>query len=426
MRPALQAAYAGILGAALLPALLRKTLRSGLGALHIVERLAYASLPGGQPVWISAASVGETMAISGLLNSLREAYPRLPFALTYSSEAARAVARERLQLPVFAQPLDFASVERRFFAALRPRLCLLVEQELWPNMLLQATRENIPVVVVNGRLSARSARRHARLRKHTGALFAGLDLVLTQSRADAARFRLLGAPRTIVTGNLKFDTRPDADKVAAGLRLRAQIAAAHPQLPVLLLASTRPSRHGASEEILLLDALKPLLPRCVILLVPRHPERSAQVCALLNRRGVDHMLHSQLNPAALPRVIVGNTLGEMDSYIACADVVFIGASLVRSGGQNLMEPLAQGKPVVTGPYMHNFAELCARACNAGATWQGASATQVAALIEKLLFDEPLRVAAGLAGQRIASQSYGAQARTLEALAPIFSRLDKAA
>ncbi len=421
MRPALQAAYAGLLSVALLPAMLRKTMRSGSGALHIAERFARVELPTDRPIWISAASVGETMAIRGLLDLLRAQYPQLSFFLSYSSEAARKTARDRLNVPVCAQPLDFVAVQKRFFATLKPRLCLLVEQELWPNMLLQAKHQNIPVVVVNGRMSAKSARHHARISKYTRALFASLTLVMAQSRADATRFRFLGAPNVVVSGNLKFDARPDPDKTAAGLLLREQFRTR--DRPVLLLASTRQDTKGNSEEKLLLDALKQILPRCAVILVPRHPERCAQVTQLLESHRIAYTLHSKIKDTAAPAdVIIGDTLGEMDSYIACADVVFIGASLVNFGGQNLMEPMAQGKPVVMGPHMHNFAELCARACRAKAAWQGGDAVEVAGIIDNLLSDPRKCAAAGQAGQTIARQSRGAGVRTMAAIAPILNEI----
>ncbi|MBF2735318.1 MAG: 3-deoxy-D-manno-octulosonic acid transferase, partial [Betaproteobacteria bacterium AqS2] len=343
-----RAAYALVL-ALLLPAYaLAKLRRGGPAALRLRERWGLAP-PAGAAVWANFASLGEFNACKELLLALQQRGHRL--LLTHSAEAARAIAARATGAPVHALPLDFASTMARFVRRQRPRLCLLVEQELWPNLVDQVRRRGAPVAVVNARLSRRTARRHARLFPFTRRLFEGLDLVCAQDADAARRFRALGAPRVEVTGNMKFDRRPDAAKVAEGEALRRRLNEAWPGRPVLLLASTRAHR-GQAEEKLLLDALAPLLAKVVLLLVPRHLERMDEAAKILAGRGLAYSRRSSLAPDARPAAMVlGDTLGSMDCYVACADLVFMGASLVAKGGQNPMEAFVQGKAVLCGPHM---------------------------------------------------------------------------
>lgn len=414
-----RAAYALLL-ALLLPAhALAKLRRGGLAALRLRERWGLAP-PAGAAVWVNFASLGEFNACRDLLLRLRGRGHGL--LLTHSAEAARAIAARDVGAPVHALPLDFAATMARFVRRQRPRLCLLVEQELWPNLIDQVRRRGAAVAVVNARLSKRAARRHARLFPFTRRLFARLDLVCAQDADAARRFRALGAPRVAVTGNMKFDRRPDAAKVAEGRELRRRLRAAWPDRTVVLLASTR-ARGRQAEERLLLDAFAPLLDRIALLLVPRHLERMDEAAELLARRGLAFSRHSSLAPAARPAAVtLGDTLGSMDCYIACADVVFMGASLLPLGGQNPMEAFAQGKAVLCGPHMDNFAVLLRAAEAERAILRCGDAAAAAAACARLAADEPERSAMGQRAAALAQRHGGATERTLALLEPLLARL----
>lgn len=422
MRPAVRALYAAALSAGLVPAAISKARRSGLTGLRLTERLALAHLPNSKPLWINAASVGELTVAEGLLRHLFRQQPNLPVFLTHSAEATRPLALAKLNLRAHALPLDFRSVMRRFLKRLQPRLCLLVEQELWPNLISEAHEAKVPVAVVNGRLPARTARRHARLHRCTKQMFEYLDLVVAQELPDAKRFRFLGAKQVTVSGNIKFDAKPDQAKVKAGHALRQRLQAAHPNLPVILLASTRPGTTGCGEEELLLKELTPKLGQCILILVPRHPERFDEIARLLDKFKIQHARASTLTDTAdLPACLLGDTMGNMDTYIAAADVVFIGASLVNRGGQNLMEAMAQGKPILIGPHTHNFARLTQQATRAGAAIQAADPKGIGTALARLLAQPHNQVAMGQAGLQLAQQAGGAIARTLATMQPLLAR-----
>lgn len=414
-------AYALLLALLLPFHLLSKLRRNGVEGLRLQERLGNVP-PAGAEVWVNFASLGEFNACRALLERLR-ARP-LKLLLTHAAEAVRPLAARALDAPIHALPLDFASIMGRFCSLQRPRLCILVEQELWPNLIRLASRHG-PVAVVNARMSRRAARRHARWGAFTRPMFANLALVCAQDRDDARRFRVLGAPAVQVTGNMKFDRQPDSAKVAQGLRLRERLQEAWPGRPVLLLASTR-ARARIAEERLLLQALAPLLERIVLLIAPRHLERMDGVASMLAQRGAfsrRSILADEARPEAL---VLGDTLGDMDSYIACADVVFVGASLIPLGGQNPLEGCAQGKAVVCGPHMENFASLMHQARAARAVQQCPDADAVAAACAALLQDEPERQAMGERAAALARRYGGATERTLAQLEPLLPPRDESA
>ena len=422
MSPLARAAYACALGGMLLPALARKVGREGWQAVRLAQRLGRrvpAEAVGG--IWLNFASVGELNAVAGLAAELARREPAAPLFATCSSEAAYALSASRLGVAAQVLPLDFAGVMARIYRALAPRLVILAEQELWPNMVAEAKRRKIPVVVVNGRLGAASARRHASWRSLSRELFAALSLVCAADRASARRFRALGAPRVVVCGNMKFDLKPDPAKVAAGAALRERLGADGGARPVVLLASTR-ADGGQSEEALLLDALAPQLSKLNLIVLPRHPHRVAAVAALLRERKLPFARFSELDAGAAPSCVLGDTMGQMATYIAAADVVFVGASLLDLGGQNPMEALAQGKPVVYGPHHANFAELAAAAAAAGALAVAADPAAAAAQLAALAEDPGRRERMGAAAARLAASYGGATARTLGQLEPLLAKI----
>jgi 3-deoxy-D-manno-octulosonic-acid transferase len=294
-------------------------------------------------------------------------------------------------------PYDLPGAIRRFLEHFRPRLGLLMETEIWPNLLAACRDYGVPVLLANARLSEKSATGYRRWRGLAQPAFASLALACAQSDADAARLRALGARRVEVTGNLKFDSAPDEAKGAQGRAWRTQLGR-----PVLLLASTR-----EGEEKLLLDALPDGDGQRLVLLVPRHPRRFDEVAPLAQARR-----SRGESPRAEDRVFLGDTMGEMDFYYAAADVAVIGGSFVGRGGQNLIEACAAGVPVVLGPSMFNFAEATRLALEAGAALQASDARSGMARAIELLADAPRRAAMGASGKKLCEAHRGATRRHL--------------
>jgi 3-deoxy-D-manno-octulosonic-acid transferase len=276
-----------------------------------------------------------------------------------------------------------------------------METELWPNLLAQCSRHGVPVLLANARLSAHSARGYRRWGALARPAIGALAAVCAQTAEDAARLRELGARNVEVTGNLKFDVEPNASQLAAGRAWRAEVAR-----PVVLLASTR----EGEEEMLLAGAGGQTLrsvPHALVLVVPRHARRFDEVARLTQSRRTQAPL-----PAAGDRVHLGDTMGEMFFYYAACDVAVIGGSFAPLGGQNLIEALAAGAPVIVGPHMYNFAEATRLAVAAGAAVQARDARQAMARAAELLADERARRRMSEAGKALCAAHRGATARHL--------------
>jgi 3-deoxy-D-manno-octulosonic-acid transferase len=327
------------------------------------------------------------------VTALRQRYPDHRILFSHMTPTGRATSEalfgddvERVYLPY-----DTPWAQRRFLRHFRPRLGLIMETELWPNLVAACAAARIPLLLVNARLSDKSARNYARFPTLTRQALAGLAAVAAQGEADAARLSALGALDVQVLGNLKFDIEPPAEQVALGARLRALVGAR----PVLLAASTR-----EGEEVLVI--------------VPRHPQRFAEVAALVEARGLSLQRRSAARPVdANTRVWLGDSMGEMFAYYAAADVAFVGGSLLPYGSQNLIEACAVGTPVLLGPSTFNFAAAAADAIEAGAAKQVRDADELLAMAGELLGDAPRRRAMGDAGRAFAERHRGATARTLE-------------
>ncbi|GLS05725.1 3-deoxy-D-manno-octulosonic acid transferase [Chitiniphilus shinanonensis] len=369
--------------------------------------------PGGEaPIWLHAASVGETRAALPLLQALRARYPGRRFLVSCITPTGRATARELLGdgVEIVYLPYDYPGAMKRFLQRYRPALGLVLETEVWPN-LIAACRQGVPLYLVNARLSDKSFRGYARLRPLMAPAFAGFTGILAQHEEDAARLARLGARNVQVTGNLKFDNVPPAEVVQRGYDWRRVLG----ERPVLLLAS---SRDG--EEALWLDALAKLdLPAGLLLvIVPRHPQRFDEVAALLAERGLPTVRRSAWNGSALDpdtRVLLGDSMGEMPAWYALADVAVMGGSLLDFGCQNLIEACAVGTPVLVGPSTFNFAEVVRAAQTAGAAWQGQDANAVAARALRLLRDATRRGRMRAAGLSFAGIHRGATERVLAVL-----------
>lgn len=383
--------------------------------LHVGERLgSYPALPDARPViWIHAVSVGETRAAEPLVAALGDLHPGHRLVFTHMTAAGRATGQalfgDRVTQAYF--PYDTSFGTSRFLDWCHPHFGLLVETELWPNVILRAAARGIPLFLVNARMSEKSALGYARFARMSRNTLRALAGVAAQTAMDAERLAGLGASRVTVTGNIKFDVAVPDTAVERGRELRSLFGESR---PVWVAGSTRDG-----EETLLLAALeRASLPTDTLLvLVPRHPQRFEAVAELLGRRGLQFVRRSDGQPVpAGIFIVLGDTMGEMLAYYAAADIAFIGGSLLPLGGQNLIEPLAVGTPVLIGPSTFNFAEAAREALARGAARQAADADAIAVEAAALLRDPEMRARMRAAGIDLLAAHRGATTRTLDWIA----------
>ena len=365
-------------------------------------------------LWVHSVSVGETMAALPLVRRMKATYPEATILLTHMTASGRAAGRELFGDGVVQAwlPYDVPFAVNRFLAHFHPAAGFLIETELWPNLIGEAHRQNVPVFLVNARMSERSAESYARFSSLTRPMLRRLRGVAAQSSADGARLTGLGAPAPIITGNLKYDVSIPDNALTLGAELRLRFGASR---PVWMAASTRDG-----EEVLLLDAIEraPMPPASLLVIVPRHPHRFAVVAELLRSRGVPFVRRSENRsvPADVG-VVLGDSMGEMSAYYAATDVAFVGGSLLPLGGQNLIEPIALGIPVLIGPHTFNFAEATAGAIAAGAARLVADADEMAHAVCELLSDPSRRKAMGDAARTFHAAHQGAVQRLWNWLRP---------
>ena len=361
-------------------------------------------------VWLHAVSLGETRAAAVLVAGLRRQYPGLRLLLTHGTASGREQGAALLQpgdVQVW-QPWDTPAAVRRFLAHFQPRIGLLMETEVWPQMVAACAKARVPLCLVNARMSEKSAQKARRLRWLSRPAYAGLHRVLAQTEDDAGRLRALGASVQSVTGNLKFDATPDAALLARGRAWHAQSAR-----PVLMFTS---SREG--EEQMLIDALRARpLAGVQWLIVPRHPQRFDAVAALFQAAGFAVSRRSAWpDGPAQADVWLGDSLGEMALYYGLADVALLGGSFAPLGGQNLIEAAACGCPVLMGPHTFNFAQAAEMAQAEGAALRCADLPDALAQAGALVAD-PARLARSRQAALAWSVAHrGATQRTLQALA----------
>jgi 3-deoxy-D-manno-octulosonic-acid transferase len=385
---------------------------------HWGERLGRYDTPASHrlTIQVHAVSVGETRAAEPLVNALLAQWPDCRILLTHMTPTGRATGRELFgrhgeRVVQSYLPYDTEAMVRRFLRHFRPRACILMETEVWPNLVAGCAREGVPVALVNARLSERSLQRSRRLGPLMTEAASAITLVAAQTDADAARIRSLGAPQVAVTGNIKFDVTPPGAALETGAWLRARIGAR----PALLCASTR-----EGEEALILDAWQALGERTagmLLMIVPRHPQRFDEVARLVESRGLRLQRRSSLGPAAAvdADVLLGDSMGEMFAYFAACDCAFIGGSLLPLGGQNLIEAAAVGKPVLVGAHTFNFLQATEEAVADGAALRVADGADLAAQALRLLDDAAARAAMGERALAFATKHRGATARTVELL-----------
>lgn len=402
---------------------------------HIGERFGFAR--GRVPeddaplIWVHAVSVGETRAAQPLIAALMAARPDARVLVTHMTPSGRATSMQLFGDRVLRcyLPYDLPRAVRRFLRAWRPSLGIVMETEVWPTLIDECRLADVPLVLTNARMSARSFKRAARFGAATREVFGGFTRVLAQSPADAERLTALGARNVAVLGNLKFDMATPPELVARGRAWRAAIGAR----PVWVAASTR-----EGEEALVLDAFAALSTQdALLILVPRHPQRFDEVGALVERRGLRCARRSAWGGEPLPaaavtqvaqaplrpdvRVLLGDSMGELGAYYAASDVAFIGGSLLPLGGQNLIEACAVGVPVLIGPHVFNFAQATADAVASGAALQVADPSDLARVLDELFTDHARRVTMSAAAAAFAARHRGATERTvavLEVLLPL--------
>lgn len=379
---------------------------------HVGERFGFyeGAAAAGPWLWVHAVSVGETRAAEPLINGLQQRYPQHRILLTHMTptgrETGNALFGDRVTRCYL--PYDYPGAVARFLDRFRPAIGVLMETEVWPNLIHTAVSHDIPLYLVNARLSERSLRGYQR----TGALardaMRGFRAIAAQTEGDAARLRKLGVERISVTGNLKFDFEVPALQVEQGKILRQPVGAR----PVLLAASTR-----EGEEVLLLDAAQRSgLRNALLVIVPRHPQRFDEVAALVAARGLRMQRRSAGAPVtADTTVLLGDSMGEMFMYYAASDVVLMGGSFLPYGAHSLIEPCALGRPVIIGPSTYNFAEATDAAVVAGAAVRVNDPAEALAVALQLAADPARLQRMGTAGLEFTAAHRGATQRVLTLL-----------
>jgi 3-deoxy-D-manno-octulosonic-acid transferase len=357
---------------------------------HIAERFGnYSVYPDKPVIWLHAVSVGETRATHSLVTRLLAIYPEFQILLTHTTPTGRATSKQLYADRVLRAylPYDYTFAVNGFLQHFRPKLGILMETEIWFNLINACHIANTPLLLVNARMSEKSSKGYARFALLTRTALGNLSAIAAQTSEDAARMTALGAKNVSVMGNLKFDIDPSPSMLELGRKLRAQFGI---NRKVLLAASTR-----EGEEELLLDAVRTIhIPDLLLVLVPRHPQRFSAVESLLERHGFSFQLRSMSHPVpAHIQVVLGDSMGEMFAYYAAADLAFIGGSILPYGGQNLIEACAVGTPVLFGPHMFNFAEASRLAVLAKAAIQVPDVAKLATEAQKLFQnpDELLRM-----------------------------------
>lgn len=390
---------------------------------HIGERFGFGDITKGQRgvVWIHAVSVGEVRAALPLIGQLRATWPKRTILLTCMTPTGRRTARDLLAESILVAylPYDLAWAMRRVMKRIQPAMLIIMETELWPNLIASARQLNVPSFLVNARLSEKSYQRYAKfmpIRAMARDALRSLTSVLAQSSNDAERFRAIGAEHVSITGNMKFDLTIDHEAVTRGATWRAALNGR----AVILLASTRDN-----EELMLVEHFqhisdwspdesnKPLL-----VIVPRHPSRFDDVCMRLENNNLAVMRRSQLRDSNLSEtfaradVLLGDSMGEMQAYYAMCDLAIIGGSFQPLGGQNLIEAAALAKPVIIGPSTFNFSDAVARAKEANALIQVRGAKDAMQTAKTLLTDKVKLAAMGENAQHFAAAHRGATQRAI--------------
>jgi 3-deoxy-D-manno-octulosonic-acid transferase len=386
---------------------------------HVGERFGRYKMSCDKPViWLHTVSVGETRAAVTLVRSLRERYPDHQILLTHTTPTGRDASEQLYGDDVVRVylPYDYPFAVQRFLRHFRPRIGVLLETEIWFNLIHACHGRQIPLLLLNARLSEQSAKRYSRFSGLTRSGLHELSTIAAQTEEDALRIASLANRAVPVMGNLKFDIAPPPEMLELGKHLRTLFGT---QRPVFLASSTR-----EGEEELLLHALRnEQIDNLLIVIVPRHPQRFDEVAALIERHSLRMQRRSANEPvAADTQVVLGDSMGEMFAYYAACDVAFVGGSLLPFGGQNLIEACAVGKPVLIGPHTYNFAQATELAVSCGAAKQITHADDLVHQLNILMYDADAMARMGNAGQQFVNSNQGV---TVHAMAHIALALKQA-
>jgi 3-deoxy-D-manno-octulosonic-acid transferase len=408
--------------------------RKYIGSLR--QRLGYLpisfNLDGEQSIWIHAVSVGEVLTARALLPQLRARYPRYRLFLSTTTMTGQQVARNNLQYvdEVFYFPFDLTFVVNRTLRLVKPKLFIMMETEIWPNLLRACHRAGIKTVLVNGRISSRSYPRYRLARPFFARVLAQVDRFCMQSEESARRIIDMGAEpdRVVVTGSLKFDSLelPGAASATAADRGRNRVLRYFrigPERPVIIAASTLKGEETPVFEAF--QRIRARVPDVLLIIAPRKPERFDEVEQLARRGGWNVARRSELPVDAEPRqdIVVLDTIGELAQLYQVATAVFVGGSLVDQGGHNILEPAVFGKPIVFGPYMQNFAEIARAFIDNDAAIQVRTARELEHALMTLLADPVRRARLGAAARALVEANRGARGKTMTAIARVLPPQD---
>ncbi len=383
------------------------------------ERLGFGGqVRGGRSIWVHAVSVGEVQAAVPLVNALLAKFPGRPLVVTTGTATGRARARALFgeRVDVRYVPIDLPGAVRRFFQRVNPSLAVILETEIWPNLYHRCGRLEVPLVLASARISPRSVNSYRRLvGLFRQALSHGI-FIAAQSEQDAQRFRSIGAAgeRTHVVGNIKFDFSLPPNIESQGADLRRLLGM---DRPVWVAGST----HAKEEDVLIAAhrLVRSRFAQALLVLVPRHPPRFAEVAAALKEQGVNFVTRSSgASTSGDTEVFLVDRLGELLAFYAAADVAFVGGSLVPIGGHNLLEPAALGLPVLAGPNNFNSADVARLLVECGAVRIVEDAADLSNAIEQLLANPSARTAMGANGKKAIEENRGAVGRLMEFLAPL--------
>ena len=399
--------------------------RKYIGSL--AQRMGYLpvtfNLDGDDSIWIHAVSVGEALSARALIADLRERYPGLRIFLSTTTLTGQQVARTRLQGidAVFFFPFDLPPFVNRTLRLVRPRLFIMMETEIWPNLLRACRRLGVKTALVNGRISSRSYPRYKAARGLFKRVLADVDRFCMQSDESARRIVKIGADpaRVIVTGSLKFDSlESPTSAVGRGVNRVVRFFHFSSPRPVIVAGSTMKGEESA--VLAAFAAVRRVHPTTMLIVAPRKPERFGEVEALARAEGLRVVRRTELAVDAEPRadVVILDSIGELAHVFQVATVVFMGGSLADHGGHNILEPAVHGKPIVFGPHMQNFAEIAATFLAQQAAVEVADAAELAAVLVRLVGDSVERARLSAAARALVEANRGAKDRTLDALASL--------
>ena len=360
------------------------------------ERFGYVKLTLSESIWVHCVSVGESISVAPLVKKLARNYPNKPFVITTMTPTGSAQVKRLYQeeANIFHSfvPYDVPLFLTRFLKRVNPKLCIIMETELWPNLIACCEQKGIPVIVTNARLSQKSAAGYHRISFITRAILRQIDFINAQSKTDAERFIALSCdPKKIaVTGNLKYDFNVDGKSLQAAQKLKEAFG----KRPIWIAASTHPK-----EDEIILAAHEKIQARhqdALLILVPRHPERFEQVYTLIQQHGFRSERHSCANAEGLKGIDVylGDSMGEMMLFYAICDIAFVGGSFSGTGGHNMLEPAALAKPILSGPSVFNFAEVARRLCESGALFIVADEKELTDKVIEFIEQPEFREASG--------------------------------